>query len=200
NGPSITAHAPGIYEITAIGDNGCESTLSVEVTLLDNPFDYTIRPPKPLTCLIDTAVLSVELHAAIDSLVWSDNRSSINPGIHDSILVHSSGWYRFDMYKGKNCIHTDSIFVDSISMETSYKLTQPDTLTCHRMTTSVHRFDKSNISDAYWMKNGTITDASDSIEIFENGQYVLAVQDSLGCLTYDTLTVFEDKKLPEYTV
>lgn len=200
NGPAITARSPGLYEITAIGENGCETTYSVEVTLSGNPFDYRTNIPEALTCVVDTSLLVVHIDLPIDSLIWSNGIKSTNPDTLESNTVLTTGWHYFTLYKGKNCQLTDSIFVDSLGLSTQYDLALPDTLTCHKDNTSIAIINKDQIKDIVWSHQGNELGRSDSITVFQPGKYDIILYDSLGCISYDSIYVAENKTKPAFSV
>lgn len=199
-GASLLASTPGIYEVVGIGENGCESITTIEVSLDENTFEYEVPPPGAFSCLVDSIHLSVLLGIPVDTITWSVGKSTRNPGPTDSILITQPGTYYFTLYKGAYCKLSDSIHVELLNGNPGYEINNPDTITCAHPTSSFVLSHLQNIQSYLWIKDSTSLGQHDTLFVSKSGDYILVIIDSLGCTTKDTLQVQEDKAQVNYSV
>lgn len=182
NDVTLMSSVPGIYTLTAIGANGCQSSRSIDL-----PFD-TLRPflileADTLICR-DTAMLVAQSLDSVSTLQWS------GPGIIETndfvAFVNEAGWYHLSAAGPNGCPAELDILVDSNFVLPTYTLTH-DTLECGEDALMV--IDPVLTGNQFrWFDPGNSLISTDTfVSVNQPGVYAIEIEGLNQCIAFDTV-------------
>jgi len=186
---SVILTESGIYRVTVTDENGCQATSDpIQIIVNENPEPVITANGPTEFCDGDSVILT---SSSADSYLWSSNSE-----VTQSITVLTSGTYSVTVIDQNGCegealaaVEVTVFIPDpvSITVDGASQFCDGDSVVL-----------TASQGDSYsWMPNGENTQ---SITVFESGNYIVIVTDANGCeLTSDavTVTVFD---LPEPVV
>lgn len=200
NSSTLEVSTAGIYGLTITSSQGCTTSKEIEV-IRDIPnFQYNTSVSQPLTCSIDTTIITLLIDSPISQIQWE------GPGIvsqntsHEQIIVNAPGFYSYTLSLDTECHITDSIEVVLTPPLYDYKLPIPDTITCLLQEIKMAPVSIIGIENIRWMDSDDIISTSDSLDVSIGGTYYFTVTDINGCEKSDSITVIDDLLKPIFSV
>lgn len=199
-GPSITANAAGVYEVSAVGANGCIGTTMVTVTTENNNIDYTADSSGVLSCAVQAIDIFLDLQTNIDSIRWSGPSIISQNPTKDTLSVGASGFYVYELFLGIDCSVKDSVYIDVLPPSFSYVLEVPDTLSCITTQTEISIQNTADLSDIKWYFDNGLISTQNTATANNTGVYYSVLTDLNGCTKIDSILVNGDYSLPVFSV
>lgn len=187
---SITVTAPGVYNVLAIGVNGCES--QDQVTIFPGQSLPEVVPfPDTITCEKDTAFIGVVAAASVIEYRWTG--PAVLDSFSDFIRVTEPGLYQVQMTDITGCVFFGAVDVVNSTTAPAISLFS-DTLTCANSQASIWFESNIPIIDFFWTTGGVQIGTDSVLNVTEPGTYTLNAIGINGCpgsrsifIPFDTL-------------
>ena len=194
-GPDPYVTDPGWYTVIVETPNACKDTLDLELVNDQMLPEFTLSASGDLNCIDSSVWLQAVLLSDIIQFEWLD------PGIQSgglSIEVDSAGWYHFSATGTNHCSTIDSV---EVRIDRHFPVVEAigDSTNCYN-DSEYFRID-ANIEGPYqsvlWEGPDFFTSNSLVNAVQDTGVYVLRVEGSPGCYSYDSAWVVTDTIPPE---
>ena len=179
----ISLANPGIYEIKAFGETGCEVSAIIEIEQYDAP----LLKVEETYSFCQGEVIEVEASTLEYNYKWYKDDSPL-PDNQRILSISSSGSYSVDAINANGCITTASFIVEEkdlpyIEIGSGFDLCEGSELTLEV---------DSDAAEFQWNLNGNIiANASGSSFIAtQSGEYSIIGIDEFGCKSVTTTQVF----------
>lgn len=179
---TIVEFTDGTFEVMHITSNTCSSD-TVYYTI-EHLVEFSIIGDTTLCDGFNTNLVVSGLgNFPINySFLWNDG------SIGYTNSVNAIGTYSVEVTDSFGCVYTDSIEV-TMSPLTEVSLSVSNML-CNVDTALLVATSNIPIVNYYWSENGSpFMPGDDSLIIYNPGEYIVGVQDTNGCVDFDTLTV-----------
>ena len=188
----FTVSSPGVYSLTAVSPNGCNSQEFIEVHIDTIHPDIEISSSGVLDCQNTFVELSGNSQSSISSYLWSNNYTT------PMTTVSSAGTYFLEIESENGCTNRDSIEIVVEGIEFSFQLGD-SILTCGTSSFVFEPVIDGNYESLNWqLSDGTMTNQS-AITVDAQGDYILEVVDENNCILTDTLHITLDTQEPSYS-
>jgi len=185
---------PGLYTLTAIGENGCQNTVSVEV-LQDENIPTALASGGDLDCNTSSVELSAVSSAADVIYEWSGpngfSSTESNP------IVSESGIYILAVTADNGCIATSEVIVNDNSDSPEIEM-EGGRIDCINTIVTLSATSSDENLSYEWsgpaINNDNINDANPSVDIA--GIYLLTVTNEFGCESLTEVLVEENINFP----
>ena len=166
----------GLYSVTVTNSDGCTAVDSQSVYL--TIFNINLGPDLQLCNGLADTILATGEFVDID---WYQNGVLLIDD--DSILVvNQTGMYEVVVIDSLGCSARDSIMIAVNNIVANAGV---DTSVCANDTVVFSA--QGNGSVFQWYYNGLLLDTTMTISVVNNGSYLLAVTDSIGCTAIDSV-------------
>ncbi|MEQ8711915.1 MAG: PKD domain-containing protein [Cyclobacteriaceae bacterium] len=169
NTTSITVTTSGVYTVTVTSDEGCSTTASTTVDILDNP-------------IIDLGADGVYCDEVLLQLPPSDGTISWSDGSTGSeLLVTASGEYWARIESPNGCMATDTVLVEIVSSPLPALV--PLVTACSG---EVITLDAQNEGMGYTWSTG---DTTRTIDILDSKEVSVLIDAGQGCILEEAVSV-----------
>ncbi len=196
--PFATYDMGGNFVLQLTNEYNCTSLIPFNI--MDNVIqpDYELVANDTLACIGDTISISAQFDEIPENIQWYNPNG--DPLSNEQIVdVGDVGYYIIEMEYSNNCNFTDSVLVISQISALDYTLGESPLLNCIDTLQELSIEVNDDFNQISWYNDTLISNAS-SIEISNPGIYTVEVEDMNGCITRDTLEVFQDISSANYSV
>lgn len=182
--PTISGLTAGVYSVIVTDDNGCSATDSVTI-FSGNSLTANFNPIIDATCGVcdGSATINVGVGSGPYTYLWSpggQNTPTVNnlcPGVYDVDVTNSSG-----------CTQTFTVLISNPNGPTV--TTAADSTSCYNSCDGFAWVDVIAGNPPYTFQwNDAILQTNDTATLLCAGLYNVIVQDSLGCITVDSIRI-----------
>lgn len=194
--------APGVYPVTAIAPNGCDSTTSIEITedvQLPNVLIGNNSNTNVITCAGPSISVTLIDDSDADIYTWSGGENTTGTG--NSFT--SAGTYYVTATSPNGCTAMDQITITTDLAEPSVDITNntnpvTTTLTCDVSTIYVTAVGSSRVVSYRW-SGGSYTNQAPN-ELTTIGHYVVTVTADNGCTATNSIDIDETMGRPHVEI
>lgn len=188
---------PGIYTITAIGENGCLSTASVEITQSTDFPSYEINLDS-LTCDESNVTVGFESPDPNLSVIWDGPINILDDNY--AFSTTQAGNYIFTITNSFGCTLEDSFFVvmDTFPPNSAIDLSSQINCLTDEVLLSITNYSEDLVVN--WTGPGVVDPTASEFVTSDIGIYTLTLQSINGCITEDEITVVYDTLSPEVMI
>ncbi len=182
----------GPYSVTATNSlNNCTSSASTTVVQSANPPNINISNPTPLTCILDSEILTASSSTAGVTFAWSGGTTGATK------LVTSAGTYTVTATEPGGCTASSSSIVTQDTTIPNVSINAPPALTC--LVSTILLQTSSSTSGATFSWNGGGTGSNKTVS--SNGTYtVTATNPANGCTAAASTIVVQNISKPNVTI
>ncbi len=172
----VTYNTSGIYYDTIQVLNGCDTLVTLDLTIYQNPL-LNVFPFTDTTLCIGTSYM---LYADTNfvSNQWTLNGNVVS--YNDSLLVNSNGTYILTCVDTNGCYASDTLNIIMMPAPQPIIVQNGFLLTCTNV---------DSVSYQWFLNNNAIGTNDSTFTLTQNGTYVVFTTDSSGCIGIDTLIV-----------
>ncbi len=171
------------------------------INLEKSDFDFDILPSSSLVCDSDTIRLRAD-HPISGTQVryhWTTlGGIIISNDTLQEIDIAKSGLYKV-MIQVDGCVFEDSIEVSSLWEEIEISLTADD-LNCNQDTVKIMLLSNTGIANTTWTGPEIVESNLLEATVTKEGVYFALVEDTHGCRSLDSIEVFSDFDLPDFSI
>lgn len=184
-GTSVTSSLNGKYIVSAIGNNGCTYTDSVNV-VFSNANPKLTSTNSIINCYNPMINLPVTASGPAATYQWT------GPGGFTSTLlnpeINTAGWYFLTATSTAGCVSRDSLRITSDFVYPTLNLPDP-VFACRQESMIINPTFTPPDASFNWTGEGLFTASIPNPEIYESGEYFVTVTAANGCTVLDTLNV-----------
>ncbi|SEW25552.1 hypothetical protein SAMN05428988_3649 [Chitinophaga sp. YR573] len=188
---TITVYDPGTYYVTVRGGNGCINTDSTKVIPDTIKPTLTITLPDTLSCSKFTTNLTAATTTPGAVITWGGFAAGQNP-----VTISTPGTYYVSVRGTNGCLKTDSVKVVQNLKGPDLSITQPDILTCSKLTVTLSATTPTTGATITW---AGFAAGQSTVTVSAPGKYYVTVRTNTGCTTLDSVTVIQDLTKPNLT-
>ncbi len=189
-----TASAPGIYQVTITGSNGCTSTASVLVTQ-DILAPDALATGGAIDCLTGQATLGGNSMTPGASYTWlgpnNFNSNQANP------LVSDPGLYILTVRGPNGCTASATASILENTLSPQVDISGGGTLSCLTTDLNISGTIQTSGASGVWTGPNNFTSTQNSINISIPGVYTFTVTAQNGCVSAPTVTVLSNTQSPQ---
>ena len=177
----------------------CDTTYQLEVNFIQVNSNVTAISTS-IQCGEDIQLQVELLNFDINdfNLNWYTNTGNIVGSVDTPVInVNSGGWYYVSL-TNDNCTTLDSILVTEESDVPDINLTA-DVLGCDSTYSIVYLNSTSTLIEIEWSSTEVYQDLAGDIKVTQPGLYSVTITGDNGCKNYSSITIIEDKDVPQYT-
>ena len=190
-GDTLTVDDIGIYIVEITLDNGCINKDTVAVTSMVSQLDYLLGESPVITCDFTNVTLEVTVNSPFSSIEWF---SDLLIGTGENITVDSSGLYTVEITGENGCVTRYSFIVlDNLEPPTFTSSAQE--IDCISGVGSVSISSDSTYNVQWNLPDGSVSEG-DTLSTNQQGEYTVIVTNSVGCESFDTLTLTANQDFP----
>ena len=198
----ITIREPGDYEVSLIGDNGCEGKQTFEIGL-DTTAPVVVAESRFLvTCNNNRGWLDVTAGSSNPSNTYQwislGNGTVIDAGDSISTFVEGLGLYQLTVFNLENgCSYIDSVEVEKDSNVPKNLVTDIIDVQCYDYANGaivIKNILGGTGPYVYRIGNGPFGQNS-IFKGLEGGEYILSIEDANGCTLADTVRIDEPEPM-----
>ncbi len=194
NENNITHDLPGIYQLTARNEYGCDTTLAVDVLIDTISPIYDLEIPT-LNCHQTTVDVIYLTQDDIVNTTWSTPDNQILNT--ENLNVSAGGWYSLELVGENGCTSMETF---EILEDFTYPLAEANKsndLNCAVTNTQLTvQTDLVNAFYEWTNSNNEIIETAPSFETIDAGNFVVSVVGDNGCISLDTIEVLIDTIAP----
>lgn len=186
-----TTSTPGLYTLTALAPNGCQTTVNTTVIEYNSLPQVAISGMSTLNCLDTTLTLLASISANVLGQ-W-------NTGISDTVLIVTSpGIYSFTAVGTNGCVKVESVQILQDIESPKDVLATGGLVNCSMPKISLYGASTSPNVSWNWSGPGNFfSTAQNPDQVTEPGLYTLTVLNTdNGCVACTTATVLADFAVP----
>ena len=185
---------PGMYTVTAIGENGCSNMTTAEVLQDPNVPDIAASADT-ITCAVPTAQLHASTTTSGVSYAWT-GPANFNTNTQDP-STSMSGNYTLIITSSTGCSASTTVKVVTDTMSPSIAVSADALLNCKTDTVLLSTANSSSdiVSYIWTGPSGNIAGTTTAVAT-ESGMYSLAVTAQNGCTHIENVEVFSDFTIP----
>ena len=191
--------APGLYEITAVNDFGCESssTISVEIDTLSP--DATLDIPV-ISCFDSSIIVSLTNQNQEMTEMW-EGPAGFTSDL-DSIEIEVAGQYQVTLTAENGCQQVYDFIVEIDTLSPTF-VVQNDTIEC---TTNMATLSAEGLLPTYEIKwynsfDNSLLGESPELDVDNSGDYYAVVTDTInGCQLVQNVNVSNDINYPDVSL
>jgi len=195
---SLLVNAPGTYNVSGIGSNGCTASATCTITQNLSPPNVVINNT-PNTSELDcnTTTITIQATGGV-SYSWSNGSNVI--GTNPSTTINSPGIYTVTVTGSNGCVATQSTSItQDISLPTpaitnNSAITE---LTCVQTSISL---SASGGSSYTWANGSAAVGALPSLSVTAPGTYILTATGLNGCTANDTIVITQNVIQPSASI
>lgn len=196
--PFATYDVAGNFVLQLTNEFNCTSLIPFNISNIIVQPEYSIFANDTLACIGDTVSISIDFDETPQNIQWYD--PSGNPISNDELLdVGDVGYYIVEFEYANNCNFVDSVLVVSQISELDYVLGESPILNCSDTIQELSININDDFNEISWF-NDTLISNDPTISVNNPGIYTVEVADDNGCITRDTVEVFEDITVADYNV
>jgi len=193
----VTVSTPGTYTLTVTANGGCSESTTVEVLEDTSSPDISAVADGILDCNSSSVIITGGSSTPNVTFAWvgPNNFSSTS----QSITVDNPGGYTLTVTGQNGCTSTKTVTIEENTTLPNITAEADGILDCN--TSSVNIAGNSttpNVTYA-WIGPSNFSSTSQNIEVDTPGNYILTVTGTSGCKSTKTVTVVEDRTLPNIT-
>lgn len=189
---------PGTYSFEMTSILGCVYNDSIVVGRDSIPPVVLRKIPDTITCFSPGVAIGFSIDKPLLDISWVGPDSS-SLQLDSTYSVSKPGTYYATIRSTNKCLVTDSITVAIDTMPPSFSL-RSDSLTCFRSFAQIHVDSITNIIEYKWKGPGTYASVLKDLRVTVAGNYVLTAIERNGCVSSDSITIVDDKRIPVISV
>ncbi len=195
NIPNPQVTMVGSYTVTATGENGCTTSLDVEVSTDDSVPSFDLSANN-INCLEPTSIIIVNIDTEEVEFTWSGPNGFTSD--EKDIQVSEAGTYSLEVNSANGCSFSDFIIIEEDFTIPSVILFDGQ-ITCANPSIILEAITDEGVSYLWSGPNGFSSDEA-SPTTSESGLYTLSVTAANGCSNEASLTVEDNTQEPEVIV
>lgn len=176
---NIKVNTTGTYIVTIINEHDCPASDTITTTVTPN-LDVHINPADTVfICNGESTALRSSPSGDGFEYLWSTGSTNKN------VVVSEEGIYWVYIENEIGCSGTDTVFVDVLENPDAVIKPLGPTEFCEGDSVKLHAEPDGIDFESLWSTNETMQ----TITVFDEGDYILQITDSKGCMGFDTITV-----------
>ena len=191
---SILITGAGVYSIIGVNQNGCDSTITLDIDVLEEvpEFNFTFGE---LNC-INTDVSIITSDPGLNySLQFGSNTFEFS----DSVIVDQEGIYKLTVRDERGC-EVDTTF-EILRNEIFPEITLTnEIITCNNTSTNIINTTGDFLNSTYSWTGQGITSDQEILNTENGGWFSLEVTNQFGCTSLDSIFVEEDLETPDISI
>lgn len=194
---SITLSEEGVYTAVVSDTANCETVVSTTVnSLVDYP--AVSLSASIINCEVEQSNITLTLSDNIMSVVW-DGPDEV-PDDALSYTTNQVGEYSVIVTGDNNCITNDTIAVVIDTIPPTIDVSVSNIIDCTNTSAVLTATSSDSESEFLWTYNSDNIGQTESIEVFQSGEYSLQVTPPNACVVDRQITVLRDTMSPTIIV
>jgi gliding motility-associated-like protein len=184
--PSYTNDESGQYYLSLIGENGCQTLDTFNVSEFLTEPQVTISSFDSITCyfpIIDVTTFSPESDLVYNWVGANDFSSTSS-----EISIEEGGEYNLVVTNQYGCSNQVDVTVNSYLDHPKIVL-EGEEITCDNLEVSLNYYTEDDVSELHWRGDDNFLDLSDSILVASQGWYSVEAINEYGCTSIDSFYV-----------
>lgn len=200
-GVSALTDLPGDYFVIAVGPNGCETQIEIEVS--DDPVfpDVSMSFSNTINCEFDETTITATTSSNVVSTMWASESGFTTNDLE--FTTAEAGTFIFAATGDNGCITFDSIEVEIDTLYPDVVVNQVGRILCDINSVSINGEGSAigpEFSYSWSTDDGLITFGENTLNpiIEGEGTYLLAIEnDNNGCINTETLVIEREQSTLE---
>jgi hypothetical protein len=182
----------GSYEFEFITSLGCDSTVTLNLEVLQDSPQITIGNTGPLNCINNPVFLLASSSIPNSSYFWEGPGIDSNNENEQYPQVALPGIYTVYVTSPQGCASIESVEVFGYLDGPEVSISGNDLINCNNLSnTIIASTNEPNVTYEWIGPNG-FSSNSNEIQVSEMGEYVLTVETEIGCSTTEIVEVVEN--------